>query len=73
ALATVDFRVLKYFPLGDRAHLDLVAEFFNLLNHTNVSQISPIYGNTLIPMSGFARPTEALNPRQVQFSIDFEY
>jgi len=73
ALATVDFRVLKYFPLGDRAHLDLVAEFFNLLNHTNVSQISPIYGNALIPMPGFAQPTEAFNARQVQFSIDFEY
>ncbi len=72
-LAAVDFRVLKYFPLGEHAHLDLAAEFFNLFNHTNISQINPFYGNSSSPIPGFTRPTEAFHARQVQFSIDFEY
>ena len=33
----MDFRVLKYFPFGESRHLDVVAEFFNLFNHPNVS------------------------------------
>src|SRR5207253_660030 len=66
ALANVEFRVVKYFPFGEHAHLDLVAELFNLLNHTNVLQISPFYGDGPRPVSGFAQPTEALNARQIQ-------
>jgi hypothetical protein len=73
ALANVDFRVLKYFPLGEHAHLDLVAESFNLLNHTNIVQINSFYGIGLQPLSGFGQPTQALNARQIQFSLDLEY
>ena len=73
ALANVDFRVLKYFPLGEHAHLDLVAESFNLLNHTNIVQINSFYGIGLRPLSGFGQPTQALNARQIQFSLDLEY
>jgi hypothetical protein len=73
ALANVDFRVLKYFPLGEHAHLDLVAESFNLMNHTNVVQINYFYGNGPHPLSGFAQPTQALNARQIEFSVDLEY
>ncbi len=73
ALAAFDCRLLKYFPFRGGAHLDLVIESFNLLNHTNIAEINPYYGNALIPLPGFGQPIEALNPRQVQFSIDFEY
>ncbi len=37
----MDFRVLKYFPFGGVKRLDVVAEFFNLFNSANVSQINP--------------------------------
>jgi hypothetical protein len=73
AKAAVDFRVLKFFPVGENAHLDLVAESFNLLNHTTISQINPIFGSASVPLAGFGMPTEALNARQIQFSLDFEY
>ena len=43
-LATLDFRVLKYFPFGETAKLDVVAEAFNLLNRANVAQINPVFG-----------------------------
>lgn len=73
AIAMVDFRALKFFPVGEHAHLDLVAESFNLLNRTNISQINPFFGPSTIPLAGFGVPTKALNARQIQFSLDFEY
>jgi hypothetical protein len=50
-----------------------VAESFNLLNHTNVSQINPFFGSGSLPLAGFGTATNALNARQIQFSLDFEY
>jgi hypothetical protein len=72
-MANVDFRILKAFYFSPTAHHDLVAESFNLLNHTNVGLINPFFGSGLAPMPSFGRPIEALNARQIEFSIDFEY
>ena len=73
ALATVDFRVLKYFPFGGAKRLDVVSEFFNLFNSANVSQINPVFGSDLSPIPGFKQPIAGLGARQVQFSLDFEF
>jgi hypothetical protein len=73
ALATVDLRLLKYFPFGGAKRLDLVAEFFNLFNHANVSQINPVFGSGLTPLSGFGRGIAGTGARQIQFSLDFEF
>jgi hypothetical protein len=32
----LDLRILKYFMVSEHGKLDLVAESFNLLNHTNI-------------------------------------
>ncbi len=71
--ATVDLRVLKYFPVGEHRHLDLVAEFFNLFNRVNASAINPFFGTSAAPLAGFRRPTQGISPRQIQFSVDFEF
>jgi hypothetical protein len=68
ARATVDFRVLKYFPFGRMSRLDLVAEAFNLLNRGNVVSIDPVFGSP-----GFARPVAGSGARQLQFSLDYEF
>ncbi len=73
ALATMDFRILKYFPFGGVKRLDAVAEFFNLFNRANVSQINPVFGSSLVPMSGFGQPIAGTSARQIQFSLDFEF
>jgi len=73
ALATMDFRVLKYFPFGSVKRLDVVAEFFNLFNSANVSQINPVFGSGLTPMPGFRQPIAGTGARQIQFSLDFEF
>ena len=72
-LANVDFRLLKYFPFGKTAHLDVVAEFFNLLNHPNVAQINPVFGSNLAPAPTFQQPIEGTSPRRIQFSLDYEF
>ena len=73
ALATMDFRVLKYVPFGGAKRLDVVAEFFNLFNSANVTQINPIFGSGLTPIPGFKQPIAGIGARQVQFSLDFEF
>jgi hypothetical protein len=69
----VDLRALKYFPMGGRRRLDLVVEFFNLFNGPNVLSVNPIYGQGSVPLSSFGSPTAFAAPRQLRFSIDFEF
>jgi len=72
-LANLDFRILKYFPFGKSARLDLVAEAFNLLNRANVAQINPVFGTGLTPLAGFLSPLTGTGARRIQFSLDFEF
>jgi hypothetical protein len=73
AVVTLDFRVLKYFPFGERRHLDVVAESFNLLNRANVEEINPVFGSNLNAIAEFQQPILGLGARQIQFSLDFEF
>jgi hypothetical protein len=73
ALVTMDLRVVKYFPFGGLRRLDFVAEAFNLLNRPNVAQINPVFGPNLTPIAGFGQPIEGTGPRQIQFSLDYEF
>ena len=73
AQAQLDFRVLKFFKVGEHGKLDLVAESFNLFNHTNVVALNQFYGTQISPLPTFATPNKAGIPRQLQFSVDFEF
>lgn len=72
-VANIDFRVLKYFPVSKTAHLDVVAEAFNLFNRTNVIQMNPVFGVGPVSQPGFEQPVTAAAARQIQFSLDFEF
>lgn len=72
-LASIDFRVLKYFPFDGVKRLDIVTEFFNLLNRANVSEIDPVFGSALQPIAQFRQPIAGSGARQIQFSLDFEF
>ena len=72
-LANMDFRVLKYFPFGETAKMDIVAEAFNLFNRANVAQINPVFGLGPTALPGFFQPLVALGARRIQFSLDFEF
>lgn len=71
--AQLDLRVLKFFKIGEHGKLDLVVEAFNLLNHTNVVALNQFYGTQTSPFPTFAAPNKAAIPRQLQFSVDFEF
>ena len=68
-----DLRALKYFPFGGKRRLDLVVEFFNLFNHPNVTGVNQFFGSGTAPLSTFGAPTAFATPRQLRFSIDFEF
>ena len=68
-----DLRVLKYSPMGERRKLDVVVEAFNLFNHPNVLSLNSFYGSGVNPLSSFGVPTSFAAPRQIRFSIDFEF
>jgi hypothetical protein len=70
--ANLDLRVLKTIGI-ERGKLDIVAESFNLLNHTNVTQLNTIFGNGIASVLSFSKPTETAVSRQVQFSLDYEF
>ena len=69
----LDSRILKFFKVGEHGKLDLVAESFNLLNHTNVVALNQFYGALRSPLPSFGTPNKAGIPRQLQFSVDFEF
>jgi hypothetical protein len=71
--AVLDLRVLKFFKVGEHGKFDIVAEAFNLFNRTNVTQVSPYFGTGQVALRTFGKPIEAMNPRQAQFSLDFEF
>lgn len=73
ASIAMDFRIVKYFPFGEFAHLDLVAESFNVFNHPNVSQINPYFGSGPASLPSFGDPIDGTGARRIEFSVDFEF
>jgi hypothetical protein len=69
----VDLRIVKYIPYGEKRRLDFVTEAFNLLNHPNVTAINAFYGSEISPLRSFGAPANFGAPRQIRFSIDFEF
>ncbi len=69
----LDLRMLKFFKVGEHGKLDFVVESFNLLNHTNVVALNQFYGSDSAPIPVFATANKAGIPRQLQFSVDFEF
>jgi len=77
----VDLRLVKYIPFegvtpysaSGHRRLDFVVEFFNFFNHPNVVGLNPFYGSGAMPLPSYGNPTNFGKPRQVRFSIDFEF
>ncbi|HEV2688000.1 MAG TPA: TonB-dependent receptor [Bryobacteraceae bacterium] len=68
----------RAFALGsERLHLDLRAEAFNVLNHSNFVGYSGTYGNGAAPGPGFGAPlvgiTNQLPALSLQFSAKFSF
>jgi len=77
----VDLRLVRYIPFegltpysaSGHRRLDFVVEFFNLFNHPNVVGVNPFYGSGAAPLPSYGATVSFDRPRQIRFSIDFEF
>ncbi len=79
SFASFDLRVARSIRFGERMHLDLIAEGFNLFNRFNEAAASPFFndvnafGQRSKNGSYFSRPTASFDPRQFQFGAKFYF
>lgn len=76
---SLDLRVAKLVPIGERVRLELIAEGFNLFNRFNEAAASPFIDDVrafnLRAGNGryYSRPTAAFDPRQFQFGLKLNF
>jgi Carboxypeptidase regulatory-like domain/TonB dependent receptor len=65
----VDLRVSKAIPIGERLHLDLIADGFNLFNRLNVLSVNQLCDPTGGAICTAGQPTASYDARQFQFAL----
>jgi hypothetical protein len=80
---TVDLRVSRSFPLGERFRLEFTAEGFNLLNRLNYSSVNNVVGNMPGPFNVTGRDdrlpsqplgfSSAFDPRRLQLGMRLSF
>ena len=76
---SLDLRVAKLVPIGERFRLELIAEGFNLFNRFNEGAASPFIDDVRAfnqrANNGryYSRPTAAFDPRQFQFGLKLNF
>ena len=74
--SSVDLRVAKRLAVGGRARLDVMVEMFNVLNHTNYTQVDAVFGTGAYPDSPlptFGQYTKAAPPFQAQLVVKLSF
>ena len=77
--ASLDLRVTKAIPLGERLRLDIIAEGFNLFNRFNEAAASPFFSdvNAFAQRASngryYSRSTASYDPRQFQFGLKLHF
>ena len=76
---SLDMRVSRLVPIGERLRLELIAEGFNLFNRFNEAAASPFIDDVRLfnqrAANGryYSRPTAAFDPRQFQFGLKLNF
>ena len=76
---SLDLRVAKLVPIGERVRLELIAEGFNLFNRFNEAAASPFIDDVRLfnqrASNGryYSRPTASFDPRQFQFGLKLNF
>jgi hypothetical protein len=61
-----DLRIARDFALGERGHMQIIADGFNLLNRFNVLDVNSLYIRA-------GQPSAAFDPRQFQFALRLSF
>ena len=67
-----DLRVSKGISFGERFRLDLIADAFNLFNHTNISAVDQLCDPSA-PTCSAGQPSAAYDARQFQFALKLNW
>ena len=76
---SLDLRVAKLVPIGERVRVELIAEGFNLFNRFNEAAASPFIDDVCTfnqrASNGryYSRPTATFDPRQFQFGLKVNF
>ena len=76
---SLDMRVARTIPLGERLRLEVIAEGFNLFNRFNEAAVSPRFEDVNLVAERTSngryrgRSTAAFDPRQFQFGLKLNF
>jgi len=78
SFASFDLRVAREVHLNERVSAEVSADFFNLFNRTNVTDLNTVYGGINLsvapnPILGFGTPRDASNPFQFQYGVKLRF
>jgi len=65
-------RLSRTFPIGERMHLEAIADIFNILNHPNYEIPNNSFGTGVYPTNPsatFGQPTAVADPREAQLAL----
>src|SRR5713226_1090017 len=66
-----DLRVSRKFYFTEKVNLEFIADMFNLFNRNNTADVNSLCDPTASCLAG--QPTAALDPRQFQFALKFNW
>jgi hypothetical protein len=69
----VDMRLSRRIPLGERFKMDLIADAFNLLNHTNIAAVDQLCNPFAGATCTAGQPTASYDARQFQFALKLSW
>jgi len=70
---TWDMRLSRRVALGERVHLDLIADAFNLFNRTNIAAVNQLCDPSAGATCLAGQPTAAYDARQFQFALKLSW
>ena len=68
----INTRLSRTIPIGERLHLEAIADIFNILNHPNYEIPNNSFGTGVYPTNPsatFGQPTAVADPREAQFAL----
>jgi len=68
-----DLRLSRRIHMGERLKLDLIADGFNLTNHTNIAAVNQLCDPTAGATCTAGQPTASYDARQFQFAVKLSW